>query len=59
MMRVAAGDPDVHARMLRVSHLMNPPFVFREPGVTRRIRMEMAQALAMTWHTPRVFDLDA
>jgi 2-polyprenyl-6-methoxyphenol hydroxylase-like FAD-dependent oxidoreductase len=45
LVRAAASDPDIHARMLRVRHFIDPPSVLREPAIARRIQMEMAEAL--------------
>jgi 2-polyprenyl-6-methoxyphenol hydroxylase-like FAD-dependent oxidoreductase len=44
LLRLAAADPEIHKRMIRVRHLMDPPSVLRTPDVMRRVEMEMADA---------------
>jgi 2-polyprenyl-6-methoxyphenol hydroxylase-like FAD-dependent oxidoreductase len=45
LLRAAAADADVHARMVRVRHFIDPPSGLHEPAIARRIQMEMAEAL--------------
>ena len=42
--RVAARDPDVHARLVAVRYLLQPDDALQEPGLVDRVRAEMAAA---------------
>jgi 2-polyprenyl-6-methoxyphenol hydroxylase-like FAD-dependent oxidoreductase len=44
LLRVAAADPEIHKRMIRVRHLMDSPSVLRTPDIVQRIQMEMEMA---------------
>lgn len=46
LLRLAAADPEIHKRMIRVRHLMDPPSVLRTPDIVHRVRMEMEMAEA-------------
>jgi hypothetical protein len=43
-MRLAMRDAKVHETMLAVRHLITPATALREPGLVRRVQMEMADA---------------
>jgi hypothetical protein len=44
LLRVAAADPEIHKRMIRVRHLMDSPSVLRTPDIVQRVQMEMEMA---------------